>query len=77
MKRILPILFCLYTTVIPATEAVNIVTVGAKGDGKTDNTQIIQRAIDESFGTTGASIYSSRNFCYRSPASEIQYLFIS
>ena len=47
MKRILPMLFCLYTTAIPATEAVNIVTVGAKGDWKTDNTQIIQRAIYE------------------------------
>jgi len=46
----------------PCPESADVVSVmafGAKGDGKTDDTQAFQRALD-SFGTKGGTVYAPR-----------------
>ena len=46
----------------PFTESIDVVSVmafGAKGDGKTDDTQAFQRALD-SFGQKGGTVYAPR-----------------
>ncbi len=65
MKRnFLVAIFCVITMVLSA-KTINIVDLGAKGDGKTDNTEIIQRAIDECSKGIGTVVIPQGNYLTR------------
>ena len=59
MKKILPsVLFALLSFASPGQQKIlNILTYGASGDGQTDNTLFIQKAIDEASANGGAVVW--------------------
>lgn len=65
MKTIIKPLFtclCMLITLSTYATTINITTLGAKGDGKTDNTLIIQKAIDESAKLKGTVVIPTGDF---------------